>query len=346
MSLSLDRWSILAGLRFALASVVVLTHLGFYAHVPWASAIGSAAFEAIAGFLLISGYSIGSSYTKSPDGFYARRAERIYPSYATALLVSIWALGWPGLAVFLANFFLLNQLVTSESWLGPAWSLSLEVWLYALTPLLARLPARPLWLLTAASFLAFLAYQALRPLLDAPYFAGIGYGANLILLSSFWLAGFILSRLPRKDRTLLVISLGLLACIGLAWAIQGAYQFKNGRLGLFLAGDTPLFVWRGLVLAAVATAFYAIVAGLLGKRRSRLLYILGDISYPLYLLHVPLFIICLRYGITSPALLLAIVLAAAAATAFVVEFPIRHLLRGNKPSAIAATQPVAEPDAG
>jgi peptidoglycan/LPS O-acetylase OafA/YrhL len=56
-----DRWSLLAGMRFFLASLVVMTHLTKYVSAPWAEFLGTG-FEAIMGFLIISGYSIAVSY--------------------------------------------------------------------------------------------------------------------------------------------------------------------------------------------------------------------------------------------------------------------------------------------
>lgn len=58
----IDQWSILAGLRFFLALVVAVTHLkpsfaGSQGGLSWIASCG--AFEAIVGFLVISGYSVG-----------------------------------------------------------------------------------------------------------------------------------------------------------------------------------------------------------------------------------------------------------------------------------------------
>jgi peptidoglycan/LPS O-acetylase OafA/YrhL len=333
MALPVEKWSFLAGLRFLLASIVVFTHLGHYAGAEWASALGSAAFEAIAGFLIISGFSIGDSYQERPNGFYLRRVERIYPAYTAGLLLNIAAVGMPAIGLLAANFLLLNQLVTTQSWLGPAWSLSLEVWLYALTPLLAKLPRRTLLALAGASFAAYCGYLAARPLLDLPYFAGVGFGANLVLLSFFWLAGFALGTQEGKPRTLAIICLMLAAHIGLSFALQGAYRLKHNALDVLLWRDVPLFLWRSAVLALVAAAFWMIVSGRIGKRRSHTLILLGDISYALYVVHVPVMIIALGQGVSSPPLLLAACLAAAALTVWIFEAPIRRLRR--KPSAIA-----------
>lgn len=65
-----DKWSVLALMRFALASIVAITHLSDFGPLGvWAFIPMFGAFEAIAGFLVISGYSIGASYQKESKGF-------------------------------------------------------------------------------------------------------------------------------------------------------------------------------------------------------------------------------------------------------------------------------------
>src|ERR1700722_6308061 len=139
---SIDKWSILAGVRFLLASIVAIEHLNDYTPVGYLGVFAVfGAFEAILGFLLISGYSISVSYAKQPEGFLLRRIFRLYPIYLTAMAVTYLAfilnhVAKPGLLVLSINALFLNQLVTTDSFVGPAWSLSLEFWLYCLAPVL------------------------------------------------------------------------------------------------------------------------------------------------------------------------------------------------------------------
>jgi peptidoglycan/LPS O-acetylase OafA/YrhL len=69
------KWNILSGLRFLLALIVAATHLSLSTDAaPVRILAGLGAFEAIVGFLVIGGYSNGSSIQKRPDGFFLRRA--------------------------------------------------------------------------------------------------------------------------------------------------------------------------------------------------------------------------------------------------------------------------------
>ena len=133
LGLTTDRWSALAFARFLLASIVAVNHLAGYCELgalSWIPKFG--AFEAILGFLLISGYSVTSSYKAKPNGFLARRLFRLYPVYLTSIVLTIF-IGYtiqdapiPSLTSLIINTLFLNQLLTNSSLVGPAWSLSLE----------------------------------------------------------------------------------------------------------------------------------------------------------------------------------------------------------------------------
>jgi len=136
-TITTDKWSLLALMRFALAAIVMVAHLEVHhlASLHVLSIIPHfGAFEAVLGFLLISGFSIGSSYRKEPDGFLKRRALRIYPVYIGALVLACIAVPQAFdlhlASTVLQNLVFLNQITTDVSLVGPAWSLALEVWLY------------------------------------------------------------------------------------------------------------------------------------------------------------------------------------------------------------------------
>lgn len=114
-----DQWSILALLRFILASIVSINHLGEYTSLGWMAVIPKlGAFGAILGFLLISGYSVCTSYSKWPEKFLYRRLRRLYPIYIASMLIMILITllilnqDTLSILVILANGLFLNQLVT------------------------------------------------------------------------------------------------------------------------------------------------------------------------------------------------------------------------------------------
>jgi peptidoglycan/LPS O-acetylase OafA/YrhL len=306
---TLEKWSVLAALRFLLASIVAVNHLpefvpiGFWAVIP-----KFGAFEAILGFLLISGYSIGASYIKEPEGFIGRRVKRIYPVYlaSLALACGVFVLAnaaFPPLWELLANVLFLNQIVTSTSLVGPAWSLSLEFWLYCLTPLFFKLSDRALQRLILMSFVAYAAYTCGRTLFHWNYYSGTAFGLNLLLLSFIWLAGLALAR-NREQAVPMLKKIGLIfaAHILLAVAIQGAYRLKNGRLPEFFQADLVGFLLQACTLTLVLFVFARVLRPHAAARPSAFLRALGDISYPLYLIHIPVYYLLKQAGLASPVL--------------------------------------------
>lgn len=308
-----EKWSLLAGLRFVLASIVAVNHLPDFIPIgAWGLIPRFGAFEAILGFLLISGYSIGASYMKQPDGFVWRRIKRIYPVYLASIalvfvVVVLEQSSAPSLWVVLANVLFLNQIVTASSFVGPAWSLALEFWLYCLTPLLFLTHDGNLKKLVWLSFVAFVAYTCGRTLFHWDYYSGLGYGLNLLLLSFIWVAGLRLARNPQQPKPILKeIALIFAAHIALSVAIQFASRWKHGDVAAFFLYDLPGFALQACTLVLVLWSFFRLLT-VKAKRgpASAWLRTLGDISYPLYLVHIPVYFFLKRAGFASPLLYFA-----------------------------------------
>ena len=328
-----DRWSLLALLRFALATIVAMVHLG--ERMP----IGALAplpmlggFEAVLGFLVISGYSVTVSLEQRPDGFLRRRLLRVLPAYLACLALTLGVMAFvqhkplPAAGEILANALLLNQLVTHTSILLPAWSLSLECWFYALLPLLAMLPARHVRRLAWSSFAAFVAFTVGRTLLHLPYYAGVGYGANVPLLAFAWVTG---SLMARRDAD------AALAWRDLRWMfaghivldalIQAGYRIKHHEATRFAIADLPGLCLQALTLWAVVRCLARVIAPETTPRvRSRWMNALGDWSYPLYLVHVPVYGIVVSVAGAAAVARLGVLPIAAFAVAVVAAVVLHH----------------------
>ncbi len=313
-----DPWSLLALLRFALAFIVAVNHLGEQVDLgvlAWLPRLG--AFEAVLGFLLISGYSVGHSYLKSPQGFYRRRLKRLYPVYVAALVITL--LVTPpllnasfGFALIL-NLLFLNQVLIATSLVGPAWSLSLEFWLYALIPAFNRGSDLRLRQMAWLSFALYVGYTAGRTLLHWPYYSGLAWGLNVPLLAYVWLCGFRLAKFDAR-RAVVLSDTGLLFAghLLLAALIQLAFRIKHAALQQFWTQDLAGYGAEALTLVVVWWIFCSRVKPGMGGERSRWMIWLGDVSYPLYLIHIPVFTVCVAAGVHgSPALALGAVAVAA-----------------------------------
>ena len=322
-----DRWSLLALLRFALAAIVAMAHLDDDGPVQ---RLGR--FEAVLGFLVISGYSVTVSFAQRPEGFLRRRAVRVLPVYLASLALMLLVIvfvqhkPWPGAAEIVANGLMLNQLVTTTSILPPAWSLSLECWFYAMLPWLSTLVARRLRQLGWLSFAAFMLYTIGRTLLHWPYHAGVGFGANALLLAFAWIVG---SRLARGDADARVALQDLrwmfAGHILLDAVLQFGHRLRHHEAGHFALDDLPGFCLQALTLWVVLRCLALVCAQEDTPRpRSRWMNALGDWSYPLYLVNLPIGVIVAAMGGVPPVAAFGLALAMAILLHHLFERPWRR----------------------
>jgi len=319
-------WDVLSLMRFFLASIVALSHIRQYGPLgplAWLDRLGS--FEAILGFLLISGYSIGHSIQKRPEGYFVRRIFRIYPVYLAALVITYavqrdaWTPSF--VAHLIPNFFFLGELVQRDTYVGPGWTLNLEVWLYALAPWFLRLRATTLEMLIGGSIFCYAGYEVCRSLFHAPHYATTIGGLNLPCLGFIWIAGFYLSTARHKQRPLAIAGLLFAANIFIVAGIQFLSRLKHHEVRDFFTNDASDFLMRALLLAFVFLVF----RGVIGHRfhfalwQSRIARFLGDISYPLYLVHYALFA-WLAPHFKDPVLLILSAMAVATVVYFGCDF--------------------------
>ncbi|RZK33861.1 MAG: acyltransferase [Hymenobacter sp.] len=308
-SFSLRRinWPALALARFFLAFIVVATHALEYTSAPgpllWISRLD--AFNAIVGFLLISGLSIGKSILKDKEGYYKRRAQRIYPVYLASIALQYFLtlehISVKFLLLLVANVFFLNQIITSTSYIGPAWTLALEVWLYALAPLLLRVSYKKLVYITCFSFACYAAYTCGRTLFHWNYYSGVPYGLNLLFLSFIWISGFLLATFEDKLKTTSHLILTLLAGhFLLTTLIQVGFRVKHHQLAELVNVDALNFIVGGICLALV---YYVVIDNrklpVFSATQKNIANLLGNISYPLYVSHYAILVFCHSKHITN-----------------------------------------------
>ena len=125
---------------------------------------------AVGGFLLISGFSIGTSYLKNKTGYLRRRFLRIYPLYFWAVISAMLlpylihtpyegqTVTWIGAGILtdIGNlFFLQNFAVIATPLNSPLWSISVEVFYYLLLPLLFKFSKFHLYIIIVISMIFF-----------------------------------------------------------------------------------------------------------------------------------------------------------------------------------------------
>ncbi|WP_458766530.1 acyltransferase family protein [Cupriavidus basilensis] len=374
----------LTSIRFLAAVTVVLCHfteIGVLNGPVWFLQLADGGRPAVSLFFVLSGFVLTFTYRDKiglPGGaaaFYAARFARIYPVLVLSLLLSLpvtlWLLhtgdsellrewyGLKGSYVAMLAVSLVAQLLALTAWLpfsalnqpwnGPAWSISCEAFFYALFPLLLRRLEK-----RGSGALALLCLA-------------------LWLLQGAWIA-LLLAVLPPSRHGFLVAQFPLThlfefvlgVCAGIAYArLRGAGGSRHA-LGMGLVAVAVCAVGTLAVLRPLSPAFYlqapffgALILGLAllerpvaGVLHRRWLVSLGEASFALYLIHVPLARMAYLAGWRQQAGWLAVALAILLSLAIYryVEEPMRRQLRRRLagprvvlPVVLSVVPPVAPP---
>jgi peptidoglycan/LPS O-acetylase OafA/YrhL len=325
-------WSLLAGLRFFFAVWVLFNHTANFGladrSVPFFTDSG---FGAVFCFFVISGFSIHHSISRQSNGYIRRRILRIYPVNAVAVAIawiSYSLLGLkgayavppepPGAWIWVCNLLLLQGIFQSGiTILFPSWSIALEALYYWAAPWLKKISLGFVSTLAVMSF----ALQLFGPYLWPDVSFGIAYGLAAITLSWGWLAGWIAYMRPRY-RPLYALAFIAAGCVYMSFqpTFFAIVDFKSGAINYLAWSVTVAVVFFRLNLRITAK-----IAGILNY--------LGDISFPLYMIHYPV-----MYLLTSSFLKshpkwnhgFVLVIACLAASAAVLHFIDRPLRSWGK----------------
>jgi peptidoglycan/LPS O-acetylase OafA/YrhL len=160
---------------------------------------------------------------------------------------------------------------------------------------------------------------------------------NLILLSFIWVAGFRLARAEAGDRTAMRdIGLIFAGHIVLAVLIKFGYCVKNHIVTHFFQHDLIDYAMQSMTLLAVFLVFRQFVLPVRSNvKRSGFLRFLGDVSYPLYLLHAAVYATLVQYGVKTPFLLYLSAVAVSAVVYQAFDFYSKRRHRQIDPGATA-----------
>ncbi len=254
-------------------------------------------FVAVIGFLVLSGYSIAHSLQISPSKFYQRRAIRIMPLYVLSIGIA-WVVGAafelpqtyspaPSALTAISNLAFL-QIFTGNSVLTNAvvWTLAVEAVFYMAAPWLKTWRSYSVLIAAGLSAIAFIVNTKFGQL---PPYSKMPWGANIVFFAWPWLLGFWFYCLRSVD-----LARWIVVCAPIA--VCTAYKSQS--------------FWPLTVLASMLTLAFApniILPRFVSKIFSRL----GDISYPLYLFHLPILIVASYFGLANGLALLLLCTAAA-----------------------------------
>jgi peptidoglycan/LPS O-acetylase OafA/YrhL len=297
----------LTSLRFFAAMLVVFYHCGMQFRFPaWTGDFFTNGYEAVSFFFVLSGFILTYVYASDPvrevprQRFWVARIARICPVYYLALLLdlprllySVFRVGNTAkprfaLAAVSTPFFLQSWIPSAEDvWNVPAWSLSVEAFFYLLFPFIAmplrRTRAVPL--LVAALALVVMAGSAREivathnfsfPIPSIVHFSPLFHLPQFILGIAFARLFLVPARFSPSGAELLFMLTALLVC-GVLW-------FRS-HLPSIAVSDALLGPLYGLLIYTAALA----IGPLSGALSRPLLVWMGEISYGIYILHVPLY---------------------------------------------------------
>jgi peptidoglycan/LPS O-acetylase OafA/YrhL len=305
----------LTSIRFFAAFYVAIFHWAkLHPHKEWPALVRNAAFVGYIGvpmFFVLSGFILSYNYAPREDrehldkrGFWVARFARIYPVYAFGLvaalpfflkdLAKVGRLDVAHVTLIGGTATTLTQAwspATACKWNCPGWTLSVEAFFYALFPFLLAplllLPVRKLLAVATATWLVALMgptyvalglpahgalefYVSMTPLARLPEFV-IGMALGLVFLRT-------ISTNPKPVPRGVGTAAAGVAAIALAGLILTSSRIPEILLRTSLA--TPLF-------ATIIVAL-ALDTGRLQRSMSwPVLVLLGEASYALYIIHVP-----------------------------------------------------------
>jgi peptidoglycan/LPS O-acetylase OafA/YrhL len=143
----------LTGLRFIAASLVVVHHLSIYAlGLGLLGKLAAPGYVGVSFFFVLSGFVLTFSWDSdaSAGRFYRRRFARVYPVHLLFVVVAMLPLSPPpNWSALPANLLLVQSwspdLAVARSFSGVSWSLSCEMFFYAVFPWVVRHLWRVRW---------------------------------------------------------------------------------------------------------------------------------------------------------------------------------------------------------
>ena len=278
-------------------------------------------------FFITSGFVIFMTLeaVSSSRQFLVSRVARLYPAYWVCVIVTtvvayLMERHPPTMAVFAVNMTMTETFFRTSYVDNSYWTLGVEIQFYVIIGIifacgwLRRIDALSLTFLAAVTLFRLTLY--LRGVQAAPWLE-----ESFCEYGSFFVIGVCMFRLRNKEGTRLTVGIMLLAVLSTAWG--GGHQSLSPGSVEYFCGTAALTIFMWL---AVNDYFRFL--------RWRPLVFLGEMSYPLYLVHqrigVSLMEAFYRHGIPALAAVgtaTLLVGGLAAVIHFTVETPGRRYLR-------------------
>lgn len=358
------RLNSLTSLRYFAAAAVVLSHV-YYHYISWRPlwVAGFYGYIGVSFFYLLSGFVLTWSCSRQPaTRFWFNRFARVWPLQAAAMIVMYGVEAWWNIsgrhptspAGWISQVFLLQSWDPAPNVHsggdGPVWSLSCEMFFYAVFPLVVLFVRKARVRGLVLAVLGILAAMTAAPLALGGHLSSATFEWAFFYLPGYRVGEFIIGMLLAR-----AVALGLRfprPWVGytLGWAWLAAWAACAAKITLaHHYTDIP----RPWVALTVMPAFVLLLtagvsADLSGRSRlmkSPVMVRLGEWSFALYLIHLFFVDLVIRHhwlashggvlGATYFVLFLAVVTAFAAVVHYAFEKPVERWLRGLMPPRIS-----------
>lgn len=299
----------LTGLRFFAAAGIVIHHSDkgvFFTGdlvAPFSFKSGVPLFFALSGFVLAIH---AAKYKADLGSYFVARAARIWPAHLATIALLVFVF-WPYSQVLFApphltasalNILLIQSWFPSQaifsSLNAPSWSVSCELFFYAMFPFLVVWMRQSAIIKSASFFFGAIIATYILSLIfsggDGVLNTWLGYTNPVINLPTFMLgiaAGlYYVDHPPKPSHSATLIQCGAIAVLVLSMWIAGLLAHgANSALGRYIqtSGPAPAFALLLLVLAKYYTGHISRFLS------ARIFVYLGEISYSIYLTHQIIF---------------------------------------------------------
>lgn len=371
-----SRLDSLTGLRFFAAWMVVVHHFANFATIPFVTRYQGFGATGVTFFFVLSGFVLTWSFVPGDTAprFYWRRFARIWPLHAVTTLLalpvfySMRDLPYDWTAISLSFLLLHAWIPTATTYFAgnPAsWTLSCEMFFYALHPLLVRraltLKLGALGVAVAIVLAAVFVVARWSPEWFSPrIFGWLLYISPLFRVGEFLLGVGLAAALKRGFQ----VPIGVFpaaALVGLWFHVE--YQVSPQHFASqfqVLTAQATYVVLPVLFAALIAAAAQLDLDDARSWLRAKPMVLLGQWSYALYLVHATIiyaladWIGVRPYGYVNVVwflLVSALAIGASALLYTLIEHPIEQRLRGwqkrwlSRRAAVAA-EPVTAASAG
>lgn len=246
--------------RLLLAGLVLVSHMSSF----------STGRLGVILFFLLSGYWISDLWRRQgiygSGLFFLNRFLRIWPLYIVTVLAAAWMLNRP---LGIANFTIFGVAsVTGDKPLGVEWSLDIEAQFYLLLPLLIKIRP-PLWVGGIVTVLGWIFV----------YYTGVH---NVFMYLPAFGAGMMLYRYRASTLTIQPVYALIAFCLltGILAMTSAGRAMLSNRIPDVMNEDIFAMIW------AIPLVIY--IAHSLRRASGKIDRHLGNLSYPLYLIHEPI----------------------------------------------------------